>query len=231
MKTIQHYLKECDREAVANQYIHNYLFDSELMNHKYDDIRIGDLKETMKNTIYDLIDRLVGMEPEFGDDRDILMIIHTSGVYSWSDDDIELVLVNEAEVRACTEDIKIYDYSLTKHARMVSFYVADTYLTQHYLSDLIIQFLYEALYMGPEQEHLEEFIEELERGIDESNRHEYYSMEDVFKDMEERIGFEFEVQDKRQEEAERVLTRQRIEYDALCRKIEIEKLRDSLERE
>lgn len=48
MKTIQQYLKECDRESVANHYIYNYLFDSELMNPMYNEITIGDLKERMK---------------------------------------------------------------------------------------------------------------------------------------------------------------------------------------
>ena len=55
MKTIQHYLKECDREAIANHYIYNYLFDSRLMDPKYNEITICDLKERMKNKIFRLI--------------------------------------------------------------------------------------------------------------------------------------------------------------------------------
>jgi hypothetical protein len=231
MKTIQQYLKECDREAIANHYIYNYLFDSRLIDSKYNEITIGELKERMKNRIIRLIDRLIEMEPESDDDRGILMVVHTSGLNTWDDDDIFTILVRESEVMSDAGDVKIYDYAMTTHARMVSFYVADTYLTQYYLSDLIIQFLHEALFLGPEQEHMEALMKELERGIDESNRHEYSSLDDFIKEMEERFGFKLEEHDKRQEKAERKLVRQRNEYDVLCRKIEVEKLRDALEKE
>ena len=232
MKTIQYYLKECDREAIANHYIYNYLFDSQLMDSKYNEITINELKERMKNRIFSLIERLTEMEPESDDDRGILMVVHTSGLYTWDNDDICTVLVRETEVMSdAAEDVQIYDYSMTTHAGMISFYVADTYLTQYYLNDLIIQFLHEALFLGIEQEHMEALIKELERGVDESNRHEYSSVDAVFKEMEERFGFKLEVHDKRQEKAERKLIRQRNEYDVLCRKIEVEKLRDALKKE
>lgn len=154
MKTIQQYLKECDRETIANDYVYKYLFDHDLIDPKYDHIMIRDLKERTKREIYSLIDRLIGFEPEFGEDRDILLIVHYSGLNSW-DDDISAELVHESEVMSGAEEIKIYDYSFTTHSKMVSFYVADTYLTQHYLNELIVSFLHEALIMGPEQEHLE----------------------------------------------------------------------------
>jgi len=231
MKTIQEYLKECDREAIANHYIYNYLFDSGIMDPKYNEITICDLKERMKNRIFRLIERLTEMEPEPDDERGILMVVHSSGLDTWNDDDVSAVLVRESEVMSDTEDVQTYDYAMTTHARMVSLYVADTYLTQYYLNDLIIQFLHEALFLGPEQEHLPELMEELKRGVDESNRHVYSSVDDVFKEMEERFGFKLEVHDKRQEKAERKLIRQRNEYDVLCRKIEVEKLRDALKKE
>ena len=145
MKTIQQYLKECDREAVANHYIYNYLFDSGLMDPRYEGITVGDLKDRMKKRVCTLIDRLSEIEPETDGDRGILMIIHTSGLNSWDDDDICTVMVHESDVLSDAEEVQIYDYSLTSHARMASFCVADTYLTQHYLSELIMQFLHEAL--------------------------------------------------------------------------------------
>lgn len=153
----------------------------------------------MKNRLFRLIDRLTDMDPEFDDDRGILMVVHSSGLNTWDDDDIFTVLVRESEIISDAEDVQIYAYAMTTHARMVAFYIADTYLTQYYLGDLIIQFLHEALFFGPEQERLEEFMEEMERGIDESNGHEYLSVDDVCKEMEERFGFKLEVHDKRQE--------------------------------
>lgn len=231
MKTIQQCLKECDREDIADFYICMYLFEIDYMDPQNNDLTLRDLKDSSKNRIYRLIDRLVGMEPEFDDDRDILMVVHSSGFNLYNDDDIHTIWVRESEVLSGTEEIHTYDYAMTTHARMVSFYVADTYLTQHYLDELIIQFLHEALRMGPEQEQLCELMEKLDKHIYESNNQKSFSDNDAInaiREMEKRTEFQCEVHDKRQESAEIALIQKKKEYDYLCTKIEVEKLRNIL---
>lgn len=59
MKTMQQHLKECDREAVIDLYFYYYLFDTDLIDPKYEDVTIGYLKERMRNKVNGLIDRLI----------------------------------------------------------------------------------------------------------------------------------------------------------------------------
>ena len=63
MKTIQQYLRECDRSAIINGYIYKYAFNWELMGSEYKDITCGEIVEKYKRTLNDYIDKLIEITP------------------------------------------------------------------------------------------------------------------------------------------------------------------------
>ena len=230
MKTIQEYLKECDREAIIDQYISTYLLNTDLIAPKYDGVTVGDLKDRMKIEINGLIDRLISTEPVSNEDGGILMVIHTSEL-GYRCDDIDIILVEESDVLSGNNEVQAYDYAFLSHAHMMTFLVADTYLTQYYLNDLIVEFLHEALLMGPKQERLQSFIKKLEKGRNDYREGRSIPFEHAIMDLEEKYGYECEIQDPDQEAAKYELEVHKMRYDRFCKEIEIRKLRDDLLKE
>ena len=111
--------------------------------------------------------------------------------------------------------------------------MADTYLTQYEINDLLVDFLYESSWTGFEHEELEDMIKDLEERSKEADEHKddpnyFMSSEELLKRLEKEGNFEFEKKDAKQEEAYKKLVKHIIEYDRTCRVIELQKLKDKL---
>lgn len=224
MRTIQEYLRECDRDSIINNYIYKYGFSYELMDRKYRDRTAGSIIDSLTDYINRLIDRLVSIYARPADKRKILLAVHTH-----ENMDIAAELVYEDDVLNKEADqVQCYAYELSEHSEMAAFYVADTYLTQHYLTEVITEFLVEAGFTGIEQERLLEIIDKLREADIQSQEGKCYSAEEVFEKLEKELGFELEKRDPMQEAALRELHKAEYEYDKTCRRIEIEKLKELL---
>lgn len=158
------------------------------------------------------------------------MVVHSSEI-GYRSDDIDMILVKVSEVLEGGDSVPAYDYVLSSHAQMTSFLVADTYLTQYYINYLIVDFLHEALFMGSEQEHLNSFIEELEKSRKDAEEGRCIPFDEAMRELEEKYVFEREKRDSAQEEVEDELMTHKMRYDRSCREIEISKIRDILRKE
>ena len=230
MKTIQEYLKECDRNAVVNGYIYKYAFSWELMGKSYKDVTCGEIVEKYKKRLNDYIDKLIEITPSGNDEEMILMAYHSS-----EEDDVMFSLFKKEDIM--NEDLDYvtsYGYEFSEFEEVVGYYVSDTYLTQYAINDLIIDYLRETSRTGYNHERLQEDLDKLKEATEEAEAHKddpNYSMsaEEVFRRIEEELGLEFEKKDPEQELARSKYIQHAVEYNTECRNIEIRKLRDLLE--
>lgn len=167
MKTIQECLRECDREKIINMYLKTYSF-SVYMEYDEDGLSIMSWEEweqQCRRRINDLIDKIISVEPKAGDDKWILITTHATPEYLYTfhdimrrqvNDGITHRLVNESELLTMPlEQIADYEFGASTFETIASFYVADTYLTQYFLDDLLVFFLFEAASYGFKKEHLD----------------------------------------------------------------------------
>ncbi len=233
MKTIQEYLKNCNRKEIIDMYIYKYAFTSELIEKKYENITCGEIKKKYTEILNKYIDKLISIEPNVDDEEIwILLSIHAYGEF---DDNIQHLLIKKSDLlsKDDIESVESYAYNLSPFEEILMFYVADTYLTQYEINDLLVDFLYESSWTGFEHENLNQIIEDLEeslREVDENkaNSKSLYSTEEIFKQLEEKYDFEFEKKDEKQEKAYEKFLKNLMEYNKICKNIELKKLKDLL---
>lgn len=232
MKTIQEYLKECNRKDVINSYIYKYVFNNELMNKKYKNVTCGEIIKKYTDKLNSYIDKLIRMEPK-QDNSDIWILVTTHVSENLYHDDIEHLLIKKSDLfsNKKIEDIESFSYTLTDFEEILSFYVADTYLTQYNITDLIADFLYESSWTGFNHEVLKKEINRLQESINEieNEKNRLIPAEEFFNELEEKYGFEFERKDKKQEEAYHKYLEHCNKYNKKCKKIELEKLKKELQ--
>ena len=229
MKTIQDYLRECDRSAIVNGYIYKYAFGWDLMGNEYKDITCGEIVEYYNRTLNDYIDKLIALTPLKNEEEMILMAYHSS-----EDADVLFGLFKKEDILNEKLDyVTDYGYEFSEFEEVVGYYVADTYLTQYSINDLIIEYLYETSWTGYNHERLHDELEKLKEATKEAKAHKddpdyFISAEEMFRRLDEEFGFEREKKDPEQETAWHKYVRCMAEYNKECRNIELRKLRDFL---
>lgn len=233
MKTIQEYLRNCDRKEIINMYIYKYAFTSELINKKYENITCGEIIKKYKKILNDYIDKLISIKPNV-DNKEKWILLSTH-VYGEFNDNIQHLLIKKSDLLSNDdlESLQSYAYNLSPFEDILGFYVADTYLTQYEINDLLVDFLYESSWTGFEQENLKQIVDDLEESIREIDKNKkdsksLYSVEEVFKELEEKHGFEPEKKDEKQERAYKEFLKSLFEYEKECKNIELKKLKDLL---
>ena len=233
MRTIQEYLKECDRESIIHVFIHQYAFSPlEMMDKNCREITLGQIMDYYEENLNKLIDRLINTTPVQSEDRWILLAHHCASEESG---DMVYNLYKEDELK--TEGPLVsYSYEFAPFEEVVGFYVADTYLTQYKINGLIVDFLNEVSWTGFEHEKLDGIVDEIIEGAEEAEAHKddpsyFITLDELKNHMEEKFGLKHEEEDPRQEEARLRLSEHQIEYNDICQKIEIEKLKESIRKE
>lgn len=235
MKTIQEYLKVCNRKEIIESYIYKYVFTQDLMNKKNKKITIGEVIEKYEDILNKYIDKLISINVKLDDSETwILLTTHAANIFN--DDDLAHLLISKNELfyTKKLEDIDTYGYEFSDFEEILGYYVADTYLTQYYLTDLIVTFLYESSWTGfnhedleKEKKNFEDAIKEID--IQEGNFENYKSIDEFYKELEENFDFEFEKKDARQEKEYNKYLQHCAHYNKTCRKIELEKLKKLIE--
>ena len=229
MKTIQECLRECNRERIIELYIRENIYTDEVLNDRYAEMTIGDFVQKLRHKLNRMIDTIISAEPVHDADKWILITTHTVPDHIPGDNGITHLLVNGTEVLDLPpEKIEDYGFNYSAFEELASFYVADTYLTQHYLDELLAFFLYEASWTGFDQEDLEDMISLIENAEKEwENEPENFEDEDE-EDLHQGNPDAAEIKDPEQEEAYRQFSDACNEYAAICRNLEFRKLKELL---
>lgn len=225
MRTIQEYLRECNRAEIIDLYISKHTSIESLLDPDVRELTIGEYIDCYRANIDHLIDNLVSAKPKKLDDEWILFVVHVHNGFD-SAHDVEVGLASRAEIET-EEDVKSYAYEFASFEEAASFYIADTYLTQFYIKDLIVDFLFEISWFGYDQEGLEEeknkLIERSEKAK-ASDIKNCVTYDELLKALEDVL----EKRDDAEEEAWLGLAKATIDYNRRCMDLEIGNIKDSL---
>ena len=167
MKTIQECIKECDRKKIINKYFKAYS-ENIWFDYQYTSgMTLKEWKEKVRLDLNNLMDLIISVEPESGDDNWILITTHATQQYIYYFSDIRhrsvhkgithRLISERSLLELPPEQIPDYGFSNSSLELIASFYVADTYLTRHYLDDLLMYFLFGAYSIWTLQEYREEY--------------------------------------------------------------------------
>ena len=185
-----------------------------LAEHK--DSSISQLEALYKEKLNRLIDTLIETVPK-EDEPHVLFAAHCA------EDEICFYLVKLSDVG--NEDAISYAYEFTPFEEAVTFLVADTYLTQYSINELLADFLFEVSWTGFNQEHLQETVDRIIESLEEAKSERDCMTFDEFKtQLEKDTGIEFEKPDPQQEKAWLEYLKHVVEYDSICKNIELRKI-------
>ena len=225
MKTVQHYLRKCDRERITLRYIREYGFDCELADACYSNVTIGDYIQKLRQRLNRMIDTIISVKPKTDNDKWILITTHAAPNNVSLMSGFQHLLVNGTEVMNLPADeIEDYGFRYAPFEYLASFYVADTYLTHYHLDDLLTFLLYEASWTGFDQEDLIKTLDEWDAEVSGDSAEKSVDTAEKSRDFEDT----FEVKDPRHEAAYAEYSSASREYDNICRRIEFEKLKQLL---
>ena len=219
MKTVQECFREVKEESLIRYYLYKYPISiDEIAN---EDLTVKAAKELIWDKLRKYIERLRNVEIEKSKDgEDCILFYHKKMEKGFPDDTSSLVCLNELIEKQ--EEADTYDYIFTKHAEILSFYVADTEMTQEHMIPLLTDVMHTASIFGFEQERLQEEIEKILEvaGKTENGNTVYYSLDDIRAEL----GLKKEEEDPMEDELWRNAARASFEYDRYCKKRELKAL-------
>lgn len=194
MRILQDYLKEADKEQIINDYI---------INHPPNFCDLMDSDESMKEivlrarqTLSSFIDHLCSITPKV-DLKAVPTLIVLPMYDDWfADEDTHLVHLSEGMDGS---RYTTYGYEFCPHEEIVGFFVAETELTQHNLTQVMYDAIFEASFFGfDEGQKAKEEAEELDRRSKDAREHpeRLVSFDSVKKEWEEEFGLWFRPRDE-----------------------------------
>ena len=121
MKTIQEYLKNCNKKEIINMYIYKYVFTSELMDKKYKDITRGEIIEKHKKVLNDYINKLTSIKQKSKDKEVwILFSTHSFGEFN---DEIQHLLIKKSDLlnQSDLDNIQTYAYEFSSFDEILGY--------------------------------------------------------------------------------------------------------------
>lgn len=107
-----------------------------------------------------------------------------------------------------------YSYIFTPFEEAIGFYVSDSPLTQYYIDDVLMSFIFEISFFGFEQEEQQEHRDMLTQGLEEAEIPEKtIPLEDLMNELKEEYGFTEEPRDDNEEKRYKELLYHIAEYN------------------
>ncbi len=219
MKTIQEYLAAADRERVLKNLSYRFLEDP-LHLLELEECTIKDIQKRYSDYMNGFIEQLLSIEAARSDS-------HVFYLYTSYEKGEILDLIDMAEIAA---DIKAcgHDFSFTDWRESLGFLVADTKLTQDYLTDLLAQYIEGVSCFGTDEASrtakLGEIFEQLDEGMRSFQEGEAKSAEEVFEELRKEHGFPAREKDPSQDALRDKVTVAVAEFEQYCRIRERERI-------
>lgn len=223
MKTIQQCFIDADVEEIISRYIYTYPIEIKNLQDINTNSTLNQVYTSYHDKIYSLIHKIQTCNLEALDEIWIFFAHHTAN----SENEIEFALVKKSDL--LNSDVMSYAYEFSPISETAGFLVADTYLTQYYLKDLLVEYLFESSFFGFEQENLEKERQRLYDNSKYVNEH-FDELLQNSKDAES-IEFDFELEKRDEEEIEawKSYISYEIEYNNIAFEIEEQKVIKLLE--
>ena len=218
MKTVQEYLCDLDEDRLIETYLYIHPIQFEELNNV--DLSVAEIIEKYKTKLHKYIDRLRTLPIKRTDTAGIFYV-HRIIKDGMNDQDYCMIDLNELLEKGY--DAPDYSYIFTEQSEIMGWQVADTWLTQYYIYELIADVMFEASFFGYEQEHLEEEKNSLKKAMELPEQGKEVLWEDIRKEMfGENYVFDDESEDE--EELRQAVIIAESEYSNHSRKKELDAL-------
>ena len=218
MKTIQQYFQSIDEKDVIDAFLFKYPLQIKRDSLADSNSTCVEVFKSYTDNLHSLIDKIRNIEPVSDGETWILFGYHIPDG-DFYDTDFALVKLSEIENNRFKQS---WGYEFTKLENAVCFNVADTYLTQYYIHDLLASFLFEMSFFGWNQEYLDETLDELVSSSDyvENNLDSLLEDSSLPSDM----FSELEKRDDEEYDAYKIYQNACLEYITKCYEIEEKKV-------
>ena len=224
MLTVQETLKTIEPNELISSYVYRLLSDKINLLETPDTVTFGEFMDNKKHNASIIIDNLINAEIKEESDS-ILLACHR---YDTNLDDIvfELVEIKDILSKQWKKKAQGYCYMAEPFEKIAAYKIADTYLTQRNLHELLVDVMYESAWFGPNQEGQDSFIKRL----DESMQHKEESkpISELWEYFEEEFDWTPEIRDKKEEKKERKINLNTYKYNRRCFLNEVAKVRKTL---
>ena len=201
MKTVQEYIRNADREKLIGEYLHAHPIEFQEIRNK--DLTIKEVFEKYREELSRYIDHLCALSVVRKEPSEAGILYVFRNLYEASDD-LDFGLLEAAELLEAEDLAKVNDYSyiFSKQEEIMGYYVADSELTQKHIYELMADVMYEASWLGFNNEHYEEEKQKLEEALKETEdpNRKTYSTDEVFEkyglDSDRESSDEKELHDK-----------------------------------
>ena len=235
MKIIQEYFKKANKDELIRSYLFKHPitiksdtdFDSDGTD--LPNISMKDTWDFSYRRVEKLINKIISTKIERKDDEEYIFFAHHLADIVCDFDDICFSLVKKSELLDENVETVAYAYELTHLKETAGYFVADTYLTQYEIEELLLDYLYESSFFGYDQEYIDETNESLAKSAKEVEEHK--NDPSYFKPIEtlfEELDIELEKRDKMEKELYNKLLKKVAEYNKKAFKIEEKKLIETL---
>ncbi len=183
MKTIQQIIKEFNSKDIEKAYFSKW--PVELHKIKNDEITISEKKGQITAKFQAFLDDLKNHNIDTKTEAAVLFV--TKDI--WNETDLirtELCNIDELLEADDIGEVQTCDYEYISWNKALGFFVADTKLTQTYLMDVVLDFLYELSFWGYDELAQINAKEELEKSIEEFKNPEncISSIKDLYEDLD-----------------------------------------------
>lgn len=163
MQTVQAAFRQADTEELIDAYLSEYPLR---MDDFADEVTIGEAKTFTRIKLRDYLERLRNLPIKAATEGEHLFYVYHRPKEGIAEAAFALVLLAELKqkrIRAAD-----YAFEFTDQAEIMGYYIADSRLTKHYLTELLVYIMYEASFFGFEQEDLQENLVDLKTRVQEA---------------------------------------------------------------
>lgn len=178
MKTIKDVLCELDASEIEKAYFERYPIKLHDITKKLN-LSIGDVQAEYSDRFQKFLSAL--KEHAIEPDDEYILFCSMSVVTEWNTSNHTTWLCRQDELLQADslDKVQTYAYEYSTWGEMVGFLVADTVYTQEHLMDVVVDFLFEASYLGYDEESHNKKIDWLKNLKATGSTHELLEFEDT----------------------------------------------------
>ncbi len=206
MKTVQETLREMDKEELMQKFFWEHPSQVDIFD---DELTIAEAKERANEIIKKYIERLKNITVKPNDKQIIFYMYEYLSNHSLEQN---RGLSTLSDLREKGVEAPNYGIEYTPQEEIMGYWIADTEMTQYYLDDLMVEIMWDASFLGIEQEHLARAQKEL----DEASKEIDEGLEESFNSYEEFEDFIYGDEPRQPKLSEE----DKIEKDKIIRKVD-----------
>lgn len=221
MKTVQSWLNEVNEIDLVDTYFAYFPINYEMAVDRT--LTLGEVKDRARKYFLKFVRDMKRIKLKSSDTK---WIFFASNRYQEGHSEIDVNLCRLDDL-CSSKQAECCSWILNDFSETMGYYIAETSLTQKNIPIVLARILYENTFFGYDQKAIEEERRKLEESCKEIERGEYYTWEEVDKEMRETFGFELsDPPEPEVTEKEDAIHAAEHAYNAFCLNREIEKLRE-----